>query len=261
MGEGMSDGAFEPVVVENPDGVGPIAIVCDHASNRIPAEYASFGFEEDALQTHIAWDPGALAVARLLAADLDAPLVWPDVSRLVIDCNRAADVPSLIVTESEGRKVEANRGLSDEERKRRLDTIHGAYHAAIEACLARRQAAHMLTSLIAIHSYTPVFLGKARPWQVGILFDDDRRLADVLVGALKADRALTVGINQPYSPADGVYYTLRRHAQPQGLPSVMIEIRNNEISDEASQRSWAERLADILFAATPRLFESRHAMV
>ena len=144
MGEGMSDGAFEPVVVENPDGVGPIVIVCDHASNRIPAEYASFGFEEDALQTHIAWDPGALAVARLLAADLDAPLVWPDVSRLVIDCNRAADVPSLIVTESEGRKVEANRGLSDEERKRRLDTIHGAYHAAIEACLARRQAAHML---------------------------------------------------------------------------------------------------------------------
>ena len=111
------------------------------------------------------------------------------------------------------------------------------------------------TALIAIHSFTPVYFGKARPWQVGILFDDDRRLADLLIGGLKADPALTVGINQPYSPADGVYYTLRRHAQPQGLPSAMIEIRNDEISDEASQRSWAERLADILFAATPRLFE------
>ena len=185
----MSDGAFEPVVVENPDGVGPIVVVCDHASNRIPADYASFGFEEDALQTHIAWDPGALAVARLLSAELDAPLIWPDVSRLVIDCNRAADVPSLIVTESEGRKVEANRALSDGERKRRLDSIHGAYHAAIEACLARRQAAHLPTSLIAIHSYTPVYLGKARPWQVGILFDDDRRMADLLIRALKADPA------------------------------------------------------------------------
>ena len=261
MGEGMSDGAFEPVVVENPDGVGPIAIVCDHASNRIPAEYASFGFEEDALQTHIAWDPGALAVARLLAADLDAPLVWPDVSRLVIDCNRAADVPSLIVTESEGRKVEANRGLSDEERKRRLDTIHGAYHAAIEACLARRQAAHMLTSLIAIHSYTPVFLGKARPWQVGILFDDDRRLADVLIGALKADRALTVGINEPYSPVDHVYYTVARHARPRDLPAAMIEIRNDEIGDEAGQRCWADRLGKIFLAAAPSLRGARHAMV
>ena len=107
----------------------------------------------------------------------------------------------------------------------------------------------------------PVYFGKARPWQVGILFEDDRRLADLLIGGLEADPALTVGINQPYSPADGVYYTLSRHARPQGLPAAMIEIRNDEISGEASQRSWAERLADILFAVTPRLFESRHAMV
>ena len=86
-------------------------ILCDHASNRIPEAYQSFGFAEDALQTHIAWDPGALAVARLLSAKLDAPLFWPDASRLIIDCNRAADAPSLIVTESEGRPVPANRGL------------------------------------------------------------------------------------------------------------------------------------------------------
>ena len=240
----MSDGAFEPVVVENPDGVGPIVIVCDHASNRIPADYASFGFEEDALQTHIAWDPGALAVARLLSTELDTPLIWPDVSRLIIDCNRAADVPSLIVTESEGRQVEANRALSDEE------SIHGAYHAVIEACLARRQAAHLPTSLIAIHSYTPVYLGKVRPWQVGILFDDDRRMADLLIRALKADPGLTIGINEPYSPADHVYYTVARHARPRDLPAAMIEIRNDEIGDEAGQRRWAERLAKILFSET-----------
>ena len=94
-------------------------ILCDHASNRIPEAYQSFGFAEDALQTHIAWDPGALAVARLLSAKLDAPLFWPDASRLIIDCNRAADAPSLIVTESEGRPVPANRGL---ERGRALAT-------------------------------------------------------------------------------------------------------------------------------------------
>ena len=131
----------------------------------------------------------------------------------------------------------------------------------IDSCLDRRRADRRPTALIAIHSFTPVYFGKARPWQVGILFDDDRRLADLLIGGFKSDPALTVGVNEPYSPADGVYYTLRRHAQPQGLPSVMIEIRNDEIGDEASQRSWAEQLADILFAATPRLFESRHAMV
>jgi predicted N-formylglutamate amidohydrolase len=261
MGQGMSDGAFEPVVVESPDGVGPLVIVCDHASNRIPAEYSSFGFDEDALQTHIAWDPGALAVARHLSAEFDAPLIWPDVSRLVIDCNRAADMASLIVTESEGRPVLANRDLSDEERKRRLDTIHRAYHAAIEACLARRRASHLPTMLIAIHSYTPVFLGKARPWQVGIVFDDDRRLADHLISGLEADPELTVGINEPYSPADNVYYTVARHARPRALPASMIEIRNDEIGDEAGQRDWADRLATLLITAKRSLAGANHAAV
>ena len=116
-------------------------------------------------------------------------------------------------------------------------------------------------SLIAIHSYTPVYLGKARPWQVGILFDDDRRMADLLIRALKADPGLTVGINEPYSPADHVYYTVARHARPRDLPAAMIEIRNDEIGDEAGQRRWAERLAKILLAAAPSLRGARHAMV
>jgi predicted N-formylglutamate amidohydrolase len=200
-------------------------------------------------------------VARFLSAKLDAPLFWPDASRLIIDCNRAPDASSLIVTESEGRPVPANRVLSEQERSRRLDRIHAPYHDAIDSCLDHRMAEGRPTALIAIHSYTPVYFGKARPWQVGVLFDDDRRLADLLTGGLEADPALTVGINQPYSPADGVYYTPRRHAQPHGLPAAMVEIRNDEIADEAGQRSWADRLAAILFAATPGLFESSHAMV
>ena len=257
----MKDLGRSLIVAENPQGRGPFVILCDHASNRIPDAFQSFGFAEDALQTHIAWDRGALSVARILSAKLDAPLFWPDASRLIIDCNRAPDASSLIVTESEGRPVPANRVLSKEERSRRLDHIHAPYHDAIDSCLDRRRADRRPTALIAIHSFTPVYFGKARPWQVGILFDDDRRLADLLIGGFESDPALTVGVNEPYSPADGVYYTLRRHAQPQGLPSVMIEIRNDEIGDEASQRSWAEQLADILFAATPILFESRHAMV
>jgi predicted N-formylglutamate amidohydrolase len=234
-------------------------ILCDHASNRIPEAYQSFGFAEEALQTHIAWDPGALAVARLLSAKLDAPLFWPDASRLIVDCNRAADAPSLIVTESEGRPVPANRGLDEEERSRRLANIHAPYHAAIDTCLARRVADGRATALIAIHSYTPVYFGKARPWQIGILFDDNRRLADLLIRELRTDPALNVGINQPYSPADGVYYTLSRHAGPRGLPAVMIEIRNDEIGDDAGQRRWADRLANILVAAEPRLMEAEHA--
>ena len=258
----MRDADRSPVVVvENPDGAGPFVIVCDHASNRIPEEYKSFGFAEDALQTHIAWDPGALAVAQLLSARLDAPLFWPDVSRLVIDCNRAPDASSLIVVEREGRKVEANRALNEEERARRLDRIHTLYHAAIDASLERRLAARLKTTLIAIHSFTPAYLGNGRPWQVGIVFDEDRRMADLLIRGLKADPALIVGVNEPYSPADHVYYTIGRHAGRHGLPAAMIEIRNDEIGDEVGQRSWADRLANILVAATPGSLARRHAMV
>jgi predicted N-formylglutamate amidohydrolase len=150
--------------------------------------------------------------------------------------------------------------LSAEERARRIDLIHAPYHAVIDALLARRQAARLPTALIAIHSYTPVYFGKARPWQVGILFDDDRRLADLLIAELKTDRGLTVGINQPYSPADGVYYTLSRHAGPRGHAAAMIEIRNDEIGDEAGERGWADRLANILVAVEPRLVGASHAM-
>ena len=249
------------VVVENPDGAGPFVIVCDHASNRIPEEYKSFGFAEDALRTHIAWDPGALAVARLLSARLDAPLLWPDVSRLVLDCNRAPDASSLIVVESEGRPVPANRALDEEERVRRLDQIHTPYHDAIDACLKRRLAAGLPTALIAVHSYTPVYFGKSRPWHVGIVFDEDRRMADLLIRGLKADPALIVGVNEPYSPADQVYYTVSRHAEQWDLPAAMIEIRNDDIGNEAGQRDWADCLANLLVTATPGSLARRHAMV
>jgi predicted N-formylglutamate amidohydrolase len=255
----MSVEVRSPVVVENPEGAGPFVIVCDHASNRIPREFSSFEADSALLGTHIAWDPGALGVARGLSASLDAPLVWPDASRLVIDCNRPHDAGSLIVVDTERGPIPANRGLSQQERTRRLEQIHAPYHAAIDAFLKRRMDAHLPTAVVAIHSFTPVFFGQNRPWQIGVVFGDDRRLADILISKLKSDPALTVGINQPYSPADQVYYTVERHAGPQHLPAAMIEIRNDEIADAGTQQRWADRLANILMATKPRLAR-RHAV-
>jgi predicted N-formylglutamate amidohydrolase len=249
------------IVSENPDGPGPFVFVCDHGSNRIPDGYLSFGFAEDALQTHIAWDPGALGVARRLAVRFDGPLFWPDASRLIIDCNRAPEAKSLIVSESEGRPVPANFGLTEAERARRLEQIHAPYHDAIDGCLERRLARRQPSALVAVHSYTPVYLGKARPWQVGIVFGEDRRLADLLIRELEADPVLSVGINQPYSPGDQVYYTVERHSGPGALPAVMIEIRNDEIGDRDGERRWANRLANILTIAERTLLGASRAAV
>jgi len=249
------------IMVENGAGAGPFVLLCDHASNRVADAYQPFGFAADQLGLHIAWDPGALGVARLLSGRLDAPLFWPDISRLVIDCNRPLDAASLIVVESEGRAVPANVGLSGTERARRIERVHAPYHDAIDACLTQRHASGLATILIAIHSFTPVYLGKARPWHVGIVFDEDARMANALIKGLAADPGFMVGVNEPYSPADLVYYSVSRHARTHRLPAAMIEIRNNEIGDEAGQKIWADRLAEILLAATPGLLGAQQAVV
>jgi predicted N-formylglutamate amidohydrolase len=257
----MTEGGNPVVEVENPEGPGPFVILCDHASNRIPQQFESSGLDPALLDLHIAWDPGALAVARYLSASLDAPLIWPDASRLLIDCNRAIDASSLIVAETERGPVEANRALSREERSRRIDKIHVPYHDAIDACLRHRADAGLGSALVAIHSFTPIFFGRPRPWQIGIVFGEDRRLAELLIRDLQSDPALTVGINEPYSPADNVYYTVERHSRPAHLPAAMIEIRNDQIADETGQRAWADRLAKILLAAERSLAGAMHEAV
>lgn len=255
----MADGHRNHVRIENPDGAGQFVVICDHASNYIPEELHSLGLSEESKGLHIAWDPGALPVARQVAERLDAPLCWPDMSRLVIDCNRGPDAADLILAKSEGRDIPGNRAVTEAERSRRFATVHKPYHDAISDLLAARAANGILTALIAVHSFTPVYLGRPRPWQIGIVFDDDRRLADQLIRALKTDAKLTVGINEPYSPGDGVYYTLHRHAAADDLPSVMIEIRNDEIADKAGQRAWADRLSGILESVAPALLGAGHA--
>jgi predicted N-formylglutamate amidohydrolase len=251
-------GAAEPdrlapsnaVKVTNPEGSSPYVLVCDHASNFVPPFYGTLGLEPADLDRHIAWDPGALPVARRMAAALDATLIESCVSRLVIDCNRALHAPDLILEVSVSEKivVPANQRLSAEEREARIALSWRPFHDAIEAVIGVRVADGRDTALVSVHSFTPLFKGSHRPWQIGIVHDDDIRLSQPFVAALQRVGGLTVGDNQPYSPADGVYYTLERHARSRDLPCAMIEIRNDEIRDDNGQSLWAGRLGDILAA-------------
>ncbi|MCP4383888.1 MAG: N-formylglutamate amidohydrolase [Hyphomicrobiales bacterium] len=247
----MAGDGEAPIVVENPEGAGAFVVLCDHASSHLPRFYGSLGLTADDLTSHIAWDPGALGVARRMAAKLDAPLIWPNMSRLVIDCNRDPAAHDLITTETEGRAVPGNEALATNERERRLATVHAPYHAAIDACLSRRAATGRSSALLAVHSFTPLWHGESRPWQVGIVFGDDRRLADSVIAGLGNEPGLTIGINQPYAPADRVYYTLARHRRRANLPAVMFEIRNDEIADQDGQQRWADRLSALLESLEP----------
>ena len=233
--------------VANRDGRSPLVIVCDHASNVIPDAYGTLGLDPAELRRHIAWDPGALPVAERMAVALDAVLVQSCVSRLVIDCNRPLDAPDLIPVVSETTEIPGNRNIGDDERARRIALAHAPFHEAIDDVVAERLKAGRQTRIVSVHSFNPTYKNVRRPWHIGIIHDDDRRLAEPLIDALNA-MSVVVGVNEPYSPADRVYYTLERHARSRGLPCAMIEIRNDEIENIEQQKEWAGRLAGI-FAA------------
>lgn len=242
--------ADEPpaVTIERPQARSEFVFTCDHGGNRLPRALAALGLPAPELERHIAWDIGALGVARGLAERLDGVLVAQHYSRLVIDCNRPLDSPELIATCSEATDIPGNQALAPSARAARIATFYSPYHAAIGALLDARAAAGRASVFVAVHSFTPVYLGSARPWQVGVLYGADTRLASVVLAALRADRALCVGDNQPYR-IDDKDQGIPQHALARGLPNVLFEIRQDLIADATTQAVWAERLAEVLTTA------------
>lgn len=233
-----------PVHVEGADRPSRWLVTCDHATNRVPdwVNGGDLGIAAEDMARHIAWDVGALGVARALGQRLDAPVVWSDFSRLVIDPNRGEDDPTLLMRLYDGTVIPANRGADAAERDRRLARLYRPYHDA----LAGLAAAHPARAICAIHSFTPQLAGRPpRPWAVGILYSHrDERLGPAMVRACRAQGWMT-GDNQPYSGhLDGD--SIDRHALAQGRPNVLIEVRNDLIRDAAGQQLWADRLAPVL---------------
>jgi predicted N-formylglutamate amidohydrolase len=180
----------------------PFLITCDHAGRRLPRSLGSLGLPESELSRHIAWDIGAASVARLLAAELGAFAILQTYSRLVIDCNRPLGAPSSIAPLSEETVIPGNRDIGPEEAERRARAIFTPYHDRIREELARRARRQQPTALVAMHSFTPIYQGVARPWHVGVLYNRDARLAHALLGLLRRDPTLEVGDNEPYAVSD-----------------------------------------------------------
>jgi predicted N-formylglutamate amidohydrolase len=241
----------EPPAFEefNLDGRSAFVILVDHASRRIPRRLGDLGLPASELVRHIAWDIGALAVAKRMAVLLDAPLIAQNYSRLVIDCNRDPKVPTSIPTVGELRDIPGNIGLSAAEITARRVEIFEPYHARVRALLDARAAAAQSTILVAQHSMTNVFKGVHRPMQAAVLYNRDRRLAHLVLDALRREAALTIGDNEPYFVSDETDYSVPRHGEARGLPHVEIEIRQDLIGEAAGQEAWAQRLSEVLLHA------------
>jgi predicted N-formylglutamate amidohydrolase len=255
----LGEGEGHPALLVNENGTSPIVLVCEHASNTLPKALGTLGLSDEDLNRHIAWDIGAEEVSRILSRLLDAPLMLQRYSRLAYDCNRPPEAASAMPEVSEIFNIPGNKNLLPSARLARTREIARPFHHALEGFLDKRASDKKHTVLASIHSFTPVYKGVKRDFDVGFLFDRDNWLANFLIKAFPKECAR---LNEPYGPKDGVMHLLNLHAAPRGLKHVMIEIRNDLIANHAGQNTWANHLTVPLAQAATILggqHDHRHA--
>ncbi|EPX77585.1 N-formylglutamate amidohydrolase [Litoreibacter arenae] len=233
------------VVVNTVRGASDVVLVCEHASAYIPPALNNLGLREQDRLSHAAWDIGALAVAERMARIMDATLVSGAVSRLVYDCNRPPDAPDAMPERSERIAVPGNVGLSASARAERVATYYQPFRQALGDAIS----ACAKPAIVTIHSFTPLYHGKPREVEIGLLHDSDSRLADAMLALAPGHTVMNTQRNAPYGPEDGVTHTLKEHALPGGHLNVMIEVRNDLIATKGQQDLMAEMLSDWTSAA------------
>lgn len=232
-----SDKVFQTT---NSAGSSSVVLVCEHASSYIPAFLDGLGLSEEARVSHVAWDPGALGVAEYLSERLDAVLFASRVSRLVYDCNRPPDAQDAMPARSEVFDIPGNLDLSASARNARANEFYWPFHDGLQDIVAR----HPRPVLITIHSFTPIYHGKMRSVEIGVLHDGDTRLANAMLQVADAHTRANVQRNEPYGPEHGVTHTLKEHALKHGHLNVMLELRNDLIKTKEQQSSMADMIAN-----------------
>ena len=241
----LAAGDPAPVRITHGDASSPFLLVCDHAGRQRPAALGNMGVAAADWDRHIAWDIGAAGVCDSLAARLGATCIAQAYSRLVIDCNRTPGHPTSIPPVSDATPIPVNAGLAAAAAAQREAEIFAPYHAAIAETLDRRARAGVRNVLVAMHSFTPVLAGVARPWQAGVLYNRSPGLSRALARLLQAEGFL-VGDNEPYRLSDDSDYTVPVHAERRSLPYVELEVRQDLLATAEGQRAWAARLARLL---------------
>lgn len=221
-----------------------VLFICDHASNAIPQSYHSLGLLPCELQRHIAYDIGAAALTKMLANAFEAPALLTKFSRLLIDPNRGLDDPTLVMRISDGNLVPGNARADEAEIAHRIAHYWRPYREAISAAIESLLSNGPVPIILSIHSFTPIWKERPRPWEIGILWDSDARLARPMIETLAA-HGFHVGDNEPY---DGALAgdTLDEEVTRRGLPGLLIECRQDLIETEEKLTHFAPRLIGAL---------------
>ncbi|MCL7999723.1 N-formylglutamate amidohydrolase [Brucella sp. 21LCYQ03] len=252
----LSESDPDPLEVVGEHHRGHFFLTCEHAGRAIPSCLGDLDIDRQEMDRHIAYDVGAEAVSRKLSDMLGAPLYIQRYSRLVIDCNRPARASDSIPEMSDGTVIPKNSNLSPEDRQRRYTLIHRPYHDAVGDALGRRTMQNDGPILLAIHSFTPMMrsTGEDREYELGLLFNRDNRFARAMLEQVNEKfPEIKVALNVPYTVDDLSDYTIPVHGELRGIPHVLIEIRNDLISNQAGQSRWADIISQTAYAAAVRM--------
>lgn len=225
-----------------------LVIACDHASRRIPRALGTLGLSDHYLDDHIAWDIGAAEVTGMLCRRLGCVAILGNYSRLVIDLNRHLDDATAMPEISDGILIPGNMNLGEVQRAKRIRELYEPYHEAVRREVSSLTFGDRTPVMISLHSFTPRQHGLRRPWDVGVLWDADPRLALPLMARLRSSGDIRVGDNEPYSGRHPADFTVDYHAEPSGLACAGVEIRQDLVAGPGGQAAWADRLARALEA-------------
>lgn len=223
----------------NPAGRAPCVLTCEHAGIAVPDSMNLLGLSPEDYTRHYAYDIGAAAVTRALAARLDAPAILANYSRLIVDLNRSENHPTTFPVHGEGKPIPANLDMSVMEREERLDVFYRPYHKALSELIERKRQSCTTPALLSVHSFTRTFFKFVRPWHIGFLWAQDSRIACSGIEYFSRKGYMT-GDNHPYDARICGECTAYTHGDMHKLPNVIIEYRNDLIDTAEKIGPWID---------------------
>ncbi|MFT8736249.1 MAG: N-formylglutamate amidohydrolase [Zymomonas mobilis] len=226
------------------EGADPsILLIADHASAFVP-EDIDLGIDRNLYDEHVALDKGVETLGEQLCQTLSCRAVFAAQSRLVVDLNRDEDdFLGLMPAVSDGYVIAGNTGLKAEEKEARLARFYYPYHQHIAEVIKRQRP----TLIVSLHSFTPCLksdLHCYRPWQVGLLYNNDDRATQIAIPLLKQAQ-LVVGENEPYSGRI-LNTTMNRHAEKNRIPYLLLEIRQDMLTEPKEIGRWCQILENVI---------------
>jgi predicted N-formylglutamate amidohydrolase len=234
-----------PYDLINLEGKAPILITCEHAGQSVPESLNKLGMEDEDFNQHYAYDPGVKEASYLLSEMLDAPAILGHYSRKVVDLGRRKN-ETAFPTIGEGKIIHGNQNLSEEDKEARFKAIYDPYHDKIQELLDHHFLAKgVIPMVISVHSFTPVFHGQHRPWEISCLWVQDERLPRLIMDGLKA-KGYVVGDNEPYNMKIVRGTVIDRYADTRKLPNVMVEFRNDLVRKPEDVRKHVTALVETI---------------